>query len=292
MKIKGFNCQTINVGDVNLNCATGGEGPALLLLHGFPQNHLMWHEIAPKLAERFTVICPDMRGYGDSDKPAGLADHSTYSKRTMANDIINLMDALGHDTFYIAAHDRGARVTHRLCLDHQDRVKKAAILDIVPTHQIYKTIHQGIASDYYHWFFLIQPAPLPERLIGNDPIFYMNWTLGGWGSSDTDFFNAQALKEYQRCFDNPAAIHSMCEDYRAAATIDLIHDEADIDKNITCPLLVLWGKNGVMEKHYDVFESWQARADDVTGQAIDGGHFLVEENHTDTLAALSNFLDA
>jgi len=201
------------------------------------------------------------------------------------------MDILGHQSFNIAGHDRGARVTHRLCLDHPQKILKAAILDIVPTHQIYMATDKQIATDYYHWFFLIQPFPMPEKLIGNDPKFYINWTLGGWGSNGTDFFNLHALKEYERCFSSSEAIHAMCEDYRAAATIDLEHDEADLTQNITCPLLVLWGKNGVMEKNYNVLASWQARAVNVVGQAIDGGHFLVEENNKDCLKAFQSFFE-
>ena len=289
MQISSFSYQKIDLGDITINCATGGRGPALLLLHGFPESHIMWHEIAPKLAQTFTVICPDLRGYGDSDKPVGLADHSNYSKRTMANDMVRLMQILGHDHFNVAGHDRGARVTHRLCLDHPHLIDKAAVLDIVPTHQIYSTADKQIATDYYHWFFLIQPSPMPETLIGHDPKFYLNWTLGGWGSNGTTFFNTQALAEYERCFCAPNAIHAMCEDYRAAATIDLQHDEMDITKNIACPLLVLWGKNSVMEKNYDMLASWRARADVVTGQAIEGGHFIVEENSADCFNALHRF---
>jgi len=198
------------------------------------------------------------------------------------------MTALGYETFAVAGHDRGARVTHRLCLDHADRVTRAAVLDIVPTHTMFTRFQSAIAMSYYHWTFLAQPTPLPERLIGSDPDFYLDWKLGAWGTG-LDAFAPEALAEYRRAFRDPACIHATCEDYRAAATIDLVHDEADLTARVRCPLLVLWGGRGVMEKTYDVLETWREKATDVTGQTVDAGHFLAEERPAETLAALRGF---
>ncbi|MCB9959961.1 MAG: alpha/beta hydrolase [Rhodospirillaceae bacterium] len=273
---------------VVLNVLIGGDGPPLVLLHGFPESHIMWRHVAPALAEEFTVICPDLRGYGDSSKPPGGGDHATYSKRAMAADILALMDALGHDTFMLAGHDRGGRVSHRLALDAPERLEKLAVLDIVPTATVFAETTAKLATAYYHWFFLIQPNGLPERLIGSDPGFYLRQKLGRWGS-DLETFPEEVLEEYIRCFSDPAAIHAMCEDYRAAASIDLEHDRADAEARIQCPLLVLWGKNGVVEANHDVLACWRAKAVDVRGFALPCGHFLPEEQPDATAAALLDF---
>jgi haloacetate dehalogenase len=276
-----------------IHARIGGSGPPLLLLHGYPQTHVMWHRVAPALAERFSVICPDLRGYGDSGKPASDPGHSVYSKRATAQDMVELMTALGHQRFRLVGHDRGGRVAHRLALDHPDRVERLAVLDIVPTRAIYRAANQAIATAYFHWFFLIQSYDLPERLIGNDPVYWLHRMLGAWGSRGLSGFAPEAVAEYERCFADPKVIHGSCEDYRAAATIDLRHDEADMDKRIVCPVLALWGRHGLMERHFDVLDSWRERsAGPVTGHALDCGHFLAEERADETARALLEFFDS
>ncbi|MEQ8604341.1 MAG: alpha/beta hydrolase [Marivibrio sp.] len=288
---EGFSEARIDVGEVSLHVRVGGAGPALLLLHGYPQTGAMWAPIAEDLARRFTVVIPDLRGYGRSDKPESDAEHAPYSKRAMAGDMIRLMDHLGHETFQAAGHDRGGRVLHRLLLDHPGRVTRAAVLDIVPTATVFATTDKKLATAYYHWFFLIQPAPFPETLIGGDPIYFLHHKLGAWGTG-LDAYAPEAVSEYETAFRDPAAIHATCEDYRAAATIDLAHDAADEGTHIRCPLLVLWGANGLMEKLYDVADSWRAKASDVTARAVPGGHFLVEESPAETLAAFDSFFES
>lgn len=282
----GFTARRMTVNGIGLNVRVGGEGPPLLLLHGYPQTHVCWHRMAPLLAKTHTLVMPDLRGYGDSEKPAGDLRHETYCKRTMAADAAALMTALGHERFQVIGHDRGGRVTHRLCLDHPDRVERAAVLDIVPTHTIFATMNRAVGMAYYHWLFLAQPMPLPERLITADPDFYLEWKLGAWGTG-LSAYDPRAVEEYRRCFRDPATVHATCEDYRAAATIDLEHDEADADRRIRCPLVALWGGKGLMEANYDVLDTWRAKADDVRGRALPGGHFLPEEVPEGTVAALT-----
>lgn len=288
--LDGFSAHTAQVGEVRIHAAVGGSGPPLLLLHGYPQTHAMWHRVAPALADRFTVVAADLRGYGDSDKPPGGADHGAYSKRAMAADQVGLMASLGFDRFAVAGHDRGARVTHRLCLDHPGRVSAAAVLDIAPTRHMYGHTDREFAQVYYHWFFLIQPADLPERLIGADPEFYLRRKLAQWGR-DPDAFDEVAVAEYVRCFADPAALHASCEDYRAAASIDLAHDDRDAADRVLVgpPLLVLWGAQGFVGAHYDVLGVWRQYAADVRGAALDCGHFLPEEQPAATTAALREF---
>jgi haloacetate dehalogenase len=266
----------------------GGSGPPLLLVHGYPQTHVIWHKIAPALAQRFTVVATDLRGYGDSGKPPSDADHFSYSKRAMAQDQVEVMAHLGFHQFFVAGHDRGGRVAHRMALDHSERVVKLALLDIVPTHKIFSTVTKELATGYYHWFFLIQEGGLPERLIGHDPAYYLRRKLQQWGG-DLQAFSEEALAEYIRCFSDPECIRASCEDYRAAASIDLEHDEADMDRKVTCPVLVLWGDRGLMEKHYDVLATWRERAADVRGRKLACGHFLAEERPEETLAELVAF---
>ncbi|HET8728622.1 MAG TPA: alpha/beta hydrolase [Alphaproteobacteria bacterium] len=273
-----------------IHAVIAGEGPPLLMLHGYPQTHVMWFRIAPALAERFTVVLPDLRGYGDSAKPHGDPRHETYSKRAMAGDQIAVMEALGFDTFQVVGHDRGARVAHRMALDHPEKVERLALLDIIPTLTLFETVNQEVASGYYHWFFLIQPDGLPEHMIGRDPDFYLRQKLAAWNKSEGTFSDA-ALAEYLRCFRDPAMIHASCEDYRAGASIDLEHDRADRDRRIGCPTLVLWGAQGLMGRHYDVLGIWREKAVDVRGQALDCGHFLAEERPEETYDALIGFLD-
>jgi len=289
---EGFERHWIDTGETSIHARIGGAGPPLLLLHGFPQSHVMWHGLAPGLAERFTVVAADLRGYGDSAKPAGGPPHAAYAKRTLARDMVQLMARLGFERFRMAAHDRGARVAHRLALDHPDRLERLALLDIVPTRTLFEATDMTIAMAYEHWFFLAQPAPFPETMIEAAPIAYLHAKLGGWGTGLAAFAPA-ALAEYERGIEDPATVHAMCEDYRAAATLDLEHDRADDEARIRCPLLVLWGANGLMHRHFDVLETWRAKHAEpagVRGEALPAGHFLVEEQPAATLAALEPFL--
>ena len=288
---EAFERVRVEASDAEINLVRGGEGPPVLLLHGYPQTHSMWHSVAPRLAENFTVVATDLRGYGDSSKPFGSEDHATYSKRAMAADQVQVMESLGFLSFAVVGHDRGGRVGHRMALDHPDRVTRLAVLDIVPTRHVYATVGRELATAYYHWFFFIQPYDLPETLIGADPGYYLRKKLGGWGTS-LDTFAPEALAEYVRCFGDPATIHASCEDYRAAASIDLDHDDADRDegRKVTCPLLALWGDRGAMGRLYDVANVWREYARDVRGGPIDAGHFLAEERPEETARELANFL--
>jgi haloacetate dehalogenase len=287
---EGFERVSTRTRDVEINAVRGGSGPPVLLLHGYPQTHAMWHLVAPRLAEDFTVVVADLRGYGDSSKPFGSEDHATYSKRAMAADGVQFMQSLGFESFAVVGHDRGGRVGHRMALDHPNCVTRLAVLDIVPTRHVYATVGKDLATAYYHWFFFIQPYDLPETLIGADPGYYLRKKLGGWGTS-LDTFAPEAVAEYERCFDL-ATIHASCEDYRAAASIDLVHDAADRDegRKLACPLLTLWGGLGVMERLYDVQEVWRGYAHDVRGKPIDAGHFLAEEKPEETTQELVHFL--
>jgi haloacetate dehalogenase len=264
--------------NVRHDVAHGDERPPLLLLHGFPQTHAIWHRVADRLRRRFALVLPDLRGYGDSDKPDGPPDHSAYSKRTMARDALELMRGFGVEHFFVCGHDRGARVAHRLALDAPQAVRALMLLDISPTLTMYERTTMEFARAYYHWFFLIQPEPLPERLIGADPKFYVRNKLGGWGSAGLEIFDARALAEYERCASDPRAIHAMCEDYRAAAGIDLDHDRADSAARIECPVRVLWGERGVVHRLFVPLEDWQGKAATrVTGRPVPGGHYIPEE---------------
>jgi haloacetate dehalogenase len=284
-----FEQTQINTRGATIYLVKGGNGFPLLLLHGYPETHLMWHKIAPRLAQEFSVVAPDLRGYGDSSKPEDGPDHYNYSKRTMAQDMVEVMIQLGYEEFFVVGHDRGARVGHRMALDHAKRVKKLAVLDIAPTYKMYMTADKAFATIYYHWFFLIQPYDLPERLIGSQPDYYLRACLKRW-SADADAFTPEVIEEYVRCFSNPATIHATCEDYRASATIDLLHDEADMSQRVMCPLLALWSAKGFVGHRYDVLETWRERADNVSGGVIPGGHFLPEEAPNETYSALQEFL--
>ena len=284
----GFSTRRVRTSGAEIHCVTGGSGPPLLLLHGYPQTHAMWHKIAPALAERYAVVCADLRGYGDSSKPASDAAHLPYSKRALALDMVEVMRELGHASFLLAGHDRGGCVAHRLCLDHPDAVRRVAVLDISPTRLMFAQTDQAFATAYYHWFFLIQPFDLPERMIGADPIWYLHRKLGGWGTG-MSHFDARAMAEYERCFRNPETIHASCEDYRAAAAIDLEHDAADEYRRVACPLLALWGDKGVVNRLFAPIENWQAVATDVRGWSLPCGHYLAEEQPKATLKALSEF---
>ncbi len=290
----GFEVERRPANGILLNVrydATPASGrPPLLLLHGFPQTHVIWHRVAERLRRGFALVMPDLRGYGDSDKPEGPPDHSAYSKRTMAADALELMRGFGFEEFFVCGHDRGGRVAHRLALDHPHAVRALAVLDISPTLTMYERTTTEFARAYYHWFFLIQPAPLPERLIGAAPTFYLRTKLGGWGSEGLSVFDARALAEYERCFADPAAIHAMCEDYRAAATIDLEHDRADAARRIDCRVHVLWGERGVVHRLFAPLADWRAKcARKVTGRALPTGHYIPEEAPEALAAELEGF---
>jgi haloacetate dehalogenase len=282
-----FARETIEANGVSINVCRAGAGPPLLLLHGYPQTHVMWHRVAPVLAQRFTVVCPDLRGYGDSGKPPGGGDHAAYSKRTMAQDQLEVMGELGFERFAVAAHDRGARVALRMALDHPDAVSRLAILDIVPTKTIYETIDKQRATTVWRYFFLIQPYDLPERLIGGGPQHYLEWTLDAWCGTP-GALSEEAIAEYRRCYDQ-ATIHATCEDYRAGASIDLRHDGADADERLSCPTLVLWSKTGIGSA-YDVAAIWRERSSKMRGRALDCGHFIAEECPDETAAELLAFI--
>lgn len=290
----GFTEMQIETSGAKIHLVRGGSGPPILLLHGYPQTHVMWHRVAPRLAEHFMVVAPDLRGYGDSTKPSvygqpSVAAHIGYAKRTMAQDQVAVMHALGFEQFAVVGHDRGGRVAHRMALDHTERVTRLAVLDIMPTHYIFTTIDQDLATAMYHWFFLIQPYDFPEKLIGADPIYYLHQKIGGWGPG-LKTFAPEALAEYERCFRNPETIHATCEDYRAAASIDLVHDEADRHRKVTCPMLVLWGGRSKQHIQRDLVAIWQAYAAQVQGRALDTGHFLAEERPAETTDELLAFL--
>lgn len=285
----GFQSTRVSTGGAEINLVHGGKGPPLLLLHGYPQTHAIWHRIAPRLAERFTVVATDLRGYGDSSKPHGLPDHSNYSKRSMALDQVEVMQHLGFERFALVGHDRGGRVAHRLALDHPGRVTRLAVLDIVPTLTMYRRTTEAFARAYYHWFFLIRPEPFPERLIGADPRFFIEQNMGS-RHAGLSAFSPDAFSEYVRCFSDPSAIHASCEDYRAAASIDLEHDEADLNRKLACPLLALWGSKGIIERCFSPLSDWRERAESVTAKALDCGHYLPEEAPDALLAELFMFL--
>ncbi|MEX2650204.1 MAG: alpha/beta hydrolase [Alphaproteobacteria bacterium] len=273
----------------------GGEGPPLLLLHGMPQSHVMWAKVAPRLARRFTLVMPDLRGYGDSDKPPTEADHAPYSFRAMAEDQVALMESLGHARFAAVGHDRGARTLHRMALDHPDRVLRAILLDILPTLATYEATDMGFAMTYYHWFFLTQRAPLPERLIAGDPIFYLRHKMTGWSGDPVSetIFDPACMAEYERCYRDPAMVHAMCEDYRAGATIDLAHDRADraAGRRLGCPVHVMWGERNPVWRGHDMLGTWRACADGpVTGRGLPAGHYLAEERPNETAEEIERFL--
>ena len=286
---EGFERIQIETRGATINTVRGGEGPPVLLLHGYPQTLVMWHLIAPGLTASFTVVATDLRGYGDSSKPEGREEHAGYSKRAMAADQVEVMRTLGFGSFAVVGHDRGGRVAHRMALDHPQSVTRLAVLDIVPTRHVFETADKELAMAYYHWFFLSQPYDLPERLIGADPDYYLRKKLGGWGTG-FDSFASEAYAEYERCFRDPRTIHASCEDYRATATIDLEHDGADRDRKVGCPLLALWGERGVVERLYDVLGVWRGYASDVRGRALPCGHYLAEERPEETAEELVTFL--
>ncbi len=288
----GFDDVTIPVPTEagHIRAYTGGDGPPVLLLHGYPQSRTMWHRVAPVLAERFRLVIPDLRGYGQSGAPRPDPGATLYSKRAMAADQVAVMDHLGIDRFAVVGHDRGGRVGHRLARDHRDRVTRLAVLDIVPTRTLFRGTDQAFATAYWHWFFLIQEGGLPERMILADPEWFIREIHARW-AADVARLDPDALTEYVRRF-TPDVVWASCADYRAAAGVDLTHDDADADRPLDVPLHVLWGSHGAMDRLYDVQATWESTARQVTGAAIDGGHFIAEENPAATLAELTGFLAA
>jgi haloacetate dehalogenase len=288
---EGFQREKLSGNGVEINTLRKGAGAPLLLLHGYPQTHFIWHKIADRLAERYAVVLTDLRGYGDSQKPDGGERHENYSFRAMAQDQVEVMGCLGFEKFFVAAHDRGARTAHRMCLDHPEVVRKVCFMDIVPTLRMYRETNKEFATKYMWWFFLIQNAPLPEHMIGADPAFFLEQHFkmqNGTPGSLTD----EALAEYGRCFSTPEAIHASCEDYRAAAGIDLEMDEADekAERKIVCPVHALWGAKGAVGKLWNVLDVWkQHTAGPVTGKPLNSGHYLAEEQPEDVLEELLSF---
>lgn len=290
--IQGFQLQDVTLNNgITLRVATGGSGPALVMLHGHPQNHLCWHKVAPVLAQHYTVVLPDLRGYGDSDKPASDAQHRPYSKRAMAQDIALLMTALGHPRFAFVGHDRGARVGHRLALDYPDRVSACTFIDIAPTATMYQQTDREFATRYFWWFFLIQPEPLPETLIGSNTEFFLRQHIRAQ-LKVADATPEAILKDYLRCYQHPAMVHAVCEDYRASATIDLEDDAASAGERIRCPLLLLWGEQGTVGQLYDVPQTWADKASHIQGRALPCGHSPQEEVPSAFLAELQAFLNS
>ncbi|WP_235033884.1 alpha/beta fold hydrolase [Pantoea sp. 18069] len=288
----GLHPRQVVVDDgVYLHAWVGGQGPALLLVHGHPQTGVIWHRVVPTLAQHFMLVVPDLRGYGDSSKPQGDAGHANYSKRRMARDLLRLMQQLGHARFSVLAHDRGARVAHRLAVDHAQAVQRLVLLDIAPTLAMYEQTSEDFARAYWHWFFLIQPGPLPERLIEADAAAYVRDVMGG-RSAGLAPFDARALGEYMRCLALPGAAHGVCEDYRASAGIDLAHEREDreLGRRLAMPLLVLWGGQGVVHRCFQSLQEWQKLADDVRGGPLPCGHYIAEEAPQALLDAALPFL--
>ena len=293
---ENFTKAEIKTSGARIVTVHGGKGPPLLLMHGNPFSHLSWHKFAPRLAEEFTVVATDLRGYGDSEKPPGGDDHSGYSFRAMAQDQVEVMAALGYNRFYAAGHDRGARVLHRMCLDHQDKVAGAAILDIIPQHHLFNNVTKGWATFSWHWFFMIQPYDFPEHLMSADPDFFIAKKLAKT-KQGLSFFDPRALEEYKRYMRNPATVHAMCEDYRATAGVDFDMDTLDFNagRKITCPALILWGATGGVGRNRkpDPGEIWRHYAADIRGaRSVPSGHYLMDEAPNDTYKELREFFAA
>ncbi|MDQ1568440.1 MAG: haloacetate dehalogenase [Actinomycetota bacterium] len=290
---EGFEERYLDVAaDVTIHCVVGGSGPPVLLLHGYPQSLALWCGVAPILAERFTVVCADLRGYGDSSKPNGAPDSSNYSFRTMAGDQVTLMHRLGFDRFHLVGHDRGGRTGHRMALDTPAAVESLAGLDIAPTYSMFMETDRHVAGAYWHWYFLSLPAPFPERMIGADPDYFFETCFETWGKMPIGSLPPAALAEYRRCWRDPAMIHGSCNDYRAAPTIDLAHDEADIDRRVVCPTLALWGSEGFMHQCFDMAALWGKRCSNLRTETLPGAHFFVDQFPTETAAIVADFLGA
>lgn len=288
---EGFKRGKAQVDDVEIAYVTAGSGPPVLLLHGYPQTLAMWARIAPILTEKYTVIAADLRGYGDSSKPICRPDRSNYSFRAMAADQVGLMRGLGFGRFHMIGHDRGGRVGHRLALDHPDQVLSLAVLDIVPTYAMIMDTNRHVAAAYWHWYFLAQPEPFPETLIGRDPDYFYEFCLVGWGKVALQEFDPQQLQAYRTAWRNPAYIHATCSDYRAALTVDLAHDTADIARKVTCPALAFWGTKGLMHQLFDMEAEWEKRLAKPQFATLPGGHFFPDQFPEETAARLMQFLD-
>jgi haloacetate dehalogenase len=290
----GFDTSMVDVGETTIFIRRKGSGPPLLLLHGFPQTHLMWHRVAPVLAEEFTVVCADLRGYGASGKPPSRPDHAPYAKSAMALDMVRTMEAQGFSRFSVAGHDRGARVAYRMALDHTDRIERLAVLDTIPTGEAFRRADVRFALAFWPWSLLAQPEPLPERLIAADPGIIVDSALGGWGS-DRASFPAEVRTAYIQALRNPETVHAICEEYRAAATVDFAKDSEDwrTGRRIGCPVLALWAKQGALDSWYEdaggPLGIWADWATDVMGRAVSGGHFFPEQNSMETIAELRSF---
>jgi haloacetate dehalogenase len=290
----GFTAQDIETSATSIHTLTGGSGPPLLLLHGYPQSHVVWRLVAPTLAERFSVVLADLRGYGRSGKPRSEGDHSAYSKRVMAGDMVEVMEQLGHSRFFVAGHDRGGRVAYRMALDHPDRVARLATIDIVPTYPTWRTMRAQAGLSAYHWYFLAQPHDLPERLIACDPGYFLRWTLRSWtGDRTLDAFEQEALAAYEAAFNQPETVRATCEDYRAGATVDMEDDRTDLyaGRRISCPMLALWGDRSDVPGDF-VLHTWREWAVDVRGYGLPCGHFPPEEAPAETIVALRSFFES
>jgi haloacetate dehalogenase len=288
----GFESRRFATSGAEIFARMGGDGPPLVLLHGYPQTHVMWHLVAPKLAERFRLILCDLRGYGQSSVPPTVPDHSTYSKRAMARDVIEIADQLGFKSFFLCGHDRGGRVAYRLALDHPGRVERLITLDIIPTYNMWHLLTRDLALKTFHWSFLAQPYPWPEEMIGRDPVAWLDHKLALWGGTgDQSIFAPEALAHYRAFFSEPARAHATCEDYRAGATYDLAADEADraAGRRIACPTAVFWGEKGIPSRTAGPLAIWQEWCETVEGRAIDSGHFPAEEAPDDTAQAILEF---
>ena len=288
----GFTQKRLRANGVDIHALMAGSGPPLLLLHGYPQSHLIWHRVAPELTKHFTVVATDLRGYGLSEKLAGLPDHSNYSKRAMAQDQVEVMRQLGFDSFHLCGHDRGGRVSHRLAVDHPDAVKKLMLLDISPTLTMYEQTNMDFARSYWWWFWLIQPAPFPEDMVAAAPEIFLKKKIG-WGHGGLSAFTEETYAAYLSYVSDPATMHAMCEDYRASASIDLEHDRADraSGRKISCPVNVLWGEFGVVNRCFNPLEDWRRVADHVQGRAVPCGHFVPEEVPEELLREMLNFFN-
>ncbi len=290
---EGFERRTVDVGDaISIACVTAGVGPPVLLLHGFPQTHAMWASIAPQIvAAGYSVVCADLRGYGSSSKPRCLPDNSNYGFRAFAEDQVRLMRTLGHERFHVIGHDRGGRTAHRMALDRPEVVQSVAVLDIVPTYAMFMETNRRVAGAYWHWYFLSQPEPFPERMIGADPDFFYETCLIGWGAARITDFDAEQIEDYRRAWRDPAMIHGSCSDYRAAATIDLDHDAADLERKVEAPLLAFFGADGFMAKLFDIPAEWRRRAANVRSASAPGGHFFPDVLPNETADVLVGFLN-
>jgi haloacetate dehalogenase len=287
---EGFTRGYATIDGTDIAYVIGGSGPPVLLLHGFPQSKAMWARVAPQLALHRTIVCADLRGYGDSAKPRCLPDRSNYAFRAMAADQVGLMRHLGFQRFHVVGHDRGGRTGYRMALDHPDAIRTLTLMDIVPTSTMFMETNRKVAGAYWHWYFLSQPEPFPERLIGNDPDFFYETCLVGWGAARVSDFDAEMLAEYRRAWRDPGMIHGSCSDYRAAATVDLEHDIADLDRKVACPTLVFYGSTGQMAQLFDIPAEWRKRCENVADASLPAGHFFVDEFPQRAADILAGFL--